>query len=64
MMKNVTNEFAEYIDNEQICMISGVPCKCGIPECDKCFEPQKNNENRLRNILDDLSSKVDVEYIY
>jgi hypothetical protein len=36
-MKNTNdNQYAEYIDNEEICLKKGIPCTCGIPCCSKC----------------------------
>lgn len=31
-----SNEFAEYIDDQQICIKEGVPCHHGIPCCKGC----------------------------
>lgn len=43
-------EFAEYDDNEMICKIQGVPCKCGIPCCNQCYEPVKHNKTRTNYV--------------
>lgn len=33
-------QYSEYIDNEQICKLKGIPCNHGIPCCSSCYTPE------------------------
>lgn len=52
-MKGVTtmndDEYAEYIDNDQICILLGVPCRHGIPCCNDCSASNESDRNRNAN---------------
>ena len=39
------DQYSDYIDNEILCMLKGVPCLHGIPCCSCCRQPDITNTN-------------------
>lgn len=45
-MNKRDDEYSNYVDNEEICVLEGIPCRFGIPCCSKCLSPDKMKDRR------------------